>query len=259
MNFDFGYLISAIIGGCIGSFLNVCIYRIPRRISIINPSSHCISCKKPLKIYHNIPIISYIILKGRCAYCEEPIPMRYLIVEIIMLTISASLYHIEGFTLRYAIDFIFSSALVAVSFIDLEHRIIPDIISIPGMITGLALSFFVLDINPIESLLGILIGAGGLLFVAVVYEYFAKREGMGGGDVKLVGMIGAFMGWRGAFASIFLGSLLGTIVGITLMIIRKKDLKLAIPFGPFLSIGAMIYLFFAKNDALASILMGLPW
>ncbi len=259
MNPEWGYLLSAIIGGCVGSFLNVCIYRIPRNISIINPSSYCISCKNPLRFYHNIPLISYIMLGGRCAYCKESIPIRYFIVEAIMLILSTLLYHVYGFTPLYAANLIFSSALVAVTFIDLEHRIIPDIISIPGMIAGLIMSFFILDISPFESLIGLLTGAGGLLVVALAYEYVTKREGMGGGDVKLVGMIGAFMGWKGAFTSIFLGSLLGTIIGITIMVIEKKDLKIAIPFGPFLSIGALFYLFFGKTNVLNPLIMRMLW
>ena len=152
-----------------------------------------------------------------------------------------------GFTLTALITYFFIAALVVITFIDLDHRIIPDAISLPGIPIGFLASFFLPAISYKASLLGILVGGGSLLTVAWLYSLITKKEGMGGGDIKLLAMIGAFLGWKGVLLTIFLSSAIGTICGLMVMVRSGKNMKLAIPFGPFLAIGAMIYIFFGNE------------
>jgi leader peptidase (prepilin peptidase)/N-methyltransferase len=237
-------LVFLVFGLVVGSFLNVCIYRIPRKISIVKPFSFCPSCKEAIKPWHNIPVLSFILLKGKCAYCEAKISVRYPIVELLngILYVTAYL----SFGLTYALPFIliFISSLIVISFIDLDFQIIPDIISIPLIFSGLVLSLLPHDSaglvsNIKESLIGAVVGGGSLLIVSIV-----SKGGMGGGDIKLNAGIGAFLGWKSALLTIFAGSLIGSVIGI---IILKKTGNRKIPFGPFLSIGALISLFFGER------------
>ena len=254
-------------GAIVGSFLNVCIFRIPLGTSLISPSSHCPHCKNSLKAYDNIPILSYFLLGGRCRNCRAPISARYPLVETIMALFSTFLMLKFGLSPSFFIYFILISSLVVVSFIDLDHRIIPDKISLPGIILGFLASFvkpvegqndflvlFVfktvrgaLNMAALDSLLGICIGGGLLYAVAVLFYWATKKEGMGGGDIKLLAMIGAFLGWSSTVFIILISSLLGSIVGVAIMVAKGADSKYAIPFGPFLSMGAVIYLFFGRE------------
>jgi len=240
-------LISIVFGAIVGSFLNVCIFRLPKEESIIWPGSHCPHCKTPIKFYDNIPLVSYLMLKGKCRQCHGSISLRYPLVEGITALSSLLLIMKFGLSVTYLIYFAFVAALIVITVIDLYQQIIPDVISLPGIGVGLLASLTVSQINFMNSLLGILSGGGSLFLVATVYQWLFKREGMGGGDVKLLAMIGAFLGWKAVIVTILLGSLVGSITGIILMVSKGKDFKYAIPFGPFLSLGAVIALFYGEN------------
>lgn len=240
-------LISIIFGAMVGSFLNVCIYRVPREESIVTPGSHCPNCKTPIRFYDNIPLISYLLLGGKCRYCQKPISLQYPIVEGITALSSLFLFIRFGISLSYFIYFAFISALIVITVIDLYHQIIPDVISLPGIGVGLLASLAMPNISFWESLIGMISGGGVLFLVATGYQWLFKREGMGGGDVKLLAMIGAFLGWKAVILTILLSSLIGSIVGVVLILIEGKDFKYAIPFGPFLSLGAAISLFFGED------------
>jgi leader peptidase (prepilin peptidase) / N-methyltransferase len=234
-----------LLGSIIGSFLNVCIYRLPREKSIVRPPSSCPSCEKPIHFYDNIPIISYLLLKGKCRQCGAHISIRYPLVEFVTAFLFFMLFKKYGLSFELIIHMFFVSLLITLSFIDFDFKIIPDILSIGGLIVGFVLSFFR---KPFffyqDALLGIFLGGGLLFAIAYGYELLRKREGMGGGDIKLLGMIGAFCGIKGVIFALMAGSLLGILVGIPMMMIKGEDTKYAIPFGPFLSLGALIFLFF---------------
>jgi leader peptidase (prepilin peptidase)/N-methyltransferase len=241
------YMFIFFTGLCVGSFLNVCIYRIPAHKSIVYPGSACPSCNTYIKFYDNIPILGYVMVKGRCRYCGNPISIRYPLVEFLGGLLVLSMVFKFGITFSMLTYFIFAAALIIITFIDIDYQIIPNEISLPGIIIGLGLSFVIPTLTPIESLLGIIIGGGSLWLVATFYMLITRREGMGFGDVKLLGMIGAFVGWKGVLVTIFAASAIGTIIGVAAMLKNRKDMKMAIPFGPFLSIGAIIYLFFGDT------------
>jgi leader peptidase (prepilin peptidase) / N-methyltransferase len=232
------------VGLCVGSFLNVCIFRLPAGRSIARPRSACLSCGNSIRWYDNIPIISYIILRGRCRGCGTLISLRYPVVELLTGLFALSVWMHFGLHTHALIYFVFITALLAVTFIDLDHRIIPDIISLPGIPIGFAASFFLPQLSWMESFTGILVGGGTLLLIAVGYQLVTGKDGMGGGDIKLLAMIGAFIGWKGVLFTIMAASFTGTVVGIVIMLRTRKGISLAVPFGPFLSAGAISYLFF---------------
>jgi len=241
-------IIIFIFGMCIGSFLNVCIYRLPESKSIADPPrSICPSCKSHIRFYDNIPVLSYIWLKGRCRNCDAPISFRYPLVEMMSGSFAVGLLLTFGLSLESLVYFVFISSLLIITFIDLDHKIIPDIISLPGIPIGLVASFALPTITFKASALGLLIGGGSLWFVAWAYNLIAHRDGMGGGDIKLLAMIGTIIGWKGVIFTIFASSVVGSCVGITMMLIKGKNMKFAIPFGPFLSIGAIAYVFFGSQ------------
>ena len=230
-----------------GSFLNVCIFRLPKEESIIIPGSHCPHCHHPIKFYDNIPLISYLVLGGRCRYCKKSISVQYPLVEGITAISSLCLFLRYGLSWSYLFYFSFVAALIVITVIDLYHQIIPDVISIPGIGVGLLGALIIPHITFKNSLIGMLLGGGSLFIVATLYQWLFKREGMGGGDVKLLAMIGAFLGWEAVLLTILLSSLIGSITGIMMMVLKGKDFKYAIPFGPFLSLGAAIALFYQKE------------
>ncbi len=244
-------IFAGLFGLAIGSFLNVCIYRIPAKKSIVNPPSSCPACGSRIRFYDNIPVISYIILLGRCRHCKERISIGYPVLEIITGLLSMALYMrynlINNNIYHYFIFLIFTSSLIVISFIDLKHQIIPDVISIPGIIAGLIISFFSPHITWYDSLLGIAVGGGLLYLFALIFELLVKKEGMGGGDIKLLAMMGAWMGWKSILFIILVSSLIGSILGTIALLLSKKGLRARIPFGPFLALGALIYLFFGKE------------
>jgi leader peptidase (prepilin peptidase) / N-methyltransferase len=243
-------VVSIMFGAIVGSFLNVCIIRLPKEESIIIPGSHCPQCNHPIKFYDNFPLISYLLLGGKCRYCKRSISAQYPLVEGTTAISSLLLFLKWGLSLSYFFYFSFVAALIIITVIDLYHQIIPDVISIPGIGVGLLGALIIPHITFFNSLLGILLGGGSLFVVATLYQWFFKREGMGGGDVKLLAMIGAFLGWDAVILTILLSSLIGSITGIIIMVLKGKDFKYAIPFGPFLSLGAVIALFY-KNEIIS--------
>lgn len=241
------YIFAFLLGAVVGSFLNVCICRLPEEKSIVTPPSACPRCGTGIRWYDNIPIISFLILRGRCRNCGEPISWRYPLVEALNGVLTLLLFIKSGPTLSFLALFLFTSSMVVITFIDLDHQIIPDSISLPGIVIGFIFSFFLPWNSWLNSLLGILLGGGSLLLVAWGYEKLTGKEGMGGGDIKLLAMMGAFFGWRSVLFIIFAASLVGSVIGVTAMVIKKSDGKLAIPFGPFLAFGAMLYIFFGRQ------------
>lgn len=244
------YAIVFIFGSIVGSFLNVCIYRIPRRKSIIMPSSYCPSCNTPVKIWDNIPIISYIMLAGRCRACKENISLRYPVVEAVNALFYAAVLWRFGMGWHTLFYFAFVSSLIVITFIDLDFQIIPDSITLPGILIGLIAGSFLLH-DPFFrwTLLGFkasIIGAvtGFCLFYLIAV---LSCGGMGGGDIKMMAMAGALMGWKSVLMTTFLGSLFGSVWGIFLMAFKGRGRKSKIPFGPFLAAGAIITLFAAQE------------
>lgn len=233
------YLFIFVIGAVIGSFLNVCIHRLPAEQSVVSPPSHCPNCKTPIKFYDNIPILSFLLLQGRCRGCGTPISVQYMLIEFINGAGYAVIAWKFGFNAETPFYALLFSALLTVSVIDLYHQIIPDVITLPGIIIGLGASAFFLSSGIKSALLGTLLG-GGLFFVIAV----ASRGGMGGGDIKLIAMIGAFLGLTDVLITIVLASFVGSLVGIFMMIVYSKGRKYKIPFGPFLAIGGLMSLFF---------------
>ncbi len=245
-----------IFGALVGSFLNVCIGRIPDGESVVTPPSRCPKCKAPIAFYDNLPLFSFIFLRGRCRACHERIPARYFVVELMMGLLAVALFHWFGLGFTFAVSFVFVAALIVISFIDLDVRIVPDVISLPGIVLGLVFSvasyFFFQDElgiipTPLSSLIGILAGGGFLLATAWVYEKFTGVEGMGGGDIKLLAMIGAFLGWPAIPVTLFIASLLGSVVGVACMLRTGAGRRMALPFAPFLCSGALAYLFYANQ------------
>ena len=240
-------ILSIVFGFILGSFLNVCIYRIPLKKSIIKPSSFCPACGTTIKFYDNIPVASWLILKGRCRNCSSYISVRYPIVEIIAGIISLALFLRYGPTMSYFLYLTFILSLIVISFIDFDHMIIPDLISIPGIIIGFAASFLLPDLKWAESLIGIIAGGGILFITAFMFEKLTGKEGMGGGDIKLLAMIGAWMGWKLLPVTILIAALTASIYGGLFILLSKKDSQTRIPFGPFLSYAAIVSFFFGND------------
>ena len=247
MTIEIYFAISAfILGAVVGSFLNVCICRLPRDESVVSPPSHCPNCSCGIRWYDNIPLISYLLLRGKCRGCGTRISPQYPLVELLNGLLTLALFLRFGPTFSFLGFFLFCSALVVITFIDLEHQIIPDEISLPGILLGFLCSFFLPGHTWLNSLIGILLGGGSLLLVASGYHWLTGKEGMGGGDIKLLAMMGAFLGWKAIPFIIFASSLVGSVVGLSLMLIKKKDSKLAIPFGPYLAFAAILYIFYGR-------------
>ena len=230
-----------------GSFLNVCIFRLPQNLSIVSPRSFCPHCQKPITAYDNIPLWSYLFLRGKCRNCQERISWRYPLVEALTGAIALSLYAKFCLTPVFVALLAFAAAMIVITFIDLDHRIIPDVISLPGIGIGFFLSFFLSNVSVKDSLIGIIAGGGILFGVAWGYEALTKREGMGGGDVKLLAMIGAWLGWKAILFTLFFASLSGTFIGGGAMLLQKQGRHYAIPFGPFLAFSALAYVFFGPQ------------
>ncbi len=237
------FLALTIIGGLIvGSFLNVCIVRLPEEESIVRPASHCRHCRTPVAWYDNIPVVSFVFLSGRCRACSSPIGLRYPLVELLTAGLFVALL-MRGFPPRELLIYMaLVSALVVITFIDIDHFIIPDAISLPSIIIAPGLAFVVGHVSVIDSLIGIVAGGGTLWLFAWLYEVIRKQEGMGFGDVKLLAMIGGLQGWPGAFFSVFCGALVGSLIGIGLLAAKRGRGDTAIPFGPFLALGSVVYL-----------------
>lgn len=227
------------VGACVGSFFNVLIWRLPRGESIVRPGSRCPACGRPIRPWENIPLVSFALLGGRCGGCRGRISWRYPAVEALTGAGYALLFLADGPGAVLARDLVLFSLLVPITFIDIDHRIIPDSLSLGGLAAGLLLSLLP-GADWKASLAGGVIGGGVLYGTAFAYERIAGREGMGGGDIKLIAMIGAFLGWRGVLLTIFWGSLLGVAGGLLAMRRGEDGLKTAIPFGPYLCAAALI-------------------
>jgi len=243
---------AALFGLCIGSFLNVCIYRMGREQSVVQPASHCPQCQKPIRWFDNIPLIGYLILRGRCRDCGAGISFRYFFVELLTGTLFTVLFFRFGIGPLFFIYAALTAGLIVTTFVDFDFRIIPDEISLGGIVVGLIVSAVYpqlhqaasLPAGVLRSLLGILVGGGILWVLGIVGDFLFKKESMGGGDIKLLAMIGAFLGWKVALLALPLASVMGAVVGVIAKI-RTKESEIA--FGPYLAIGALVGLFWSEE------------
>jgi leader peptidase (prepilin peptidase)/N-methyltransferase len=226
-------------GLAVGSFLNVCIYRLPRRESLMWPASRCTTCGRPLSWFENIPVISWVVLRGRCGGCRAPIALTYPVVEAITGAVFVCGYLIYGWTPLLAARLLFACAMIVLFAIDLRHQILPNIITLPGIVVGLALAVF-LPPGWLSSLIGLLAGGGVLFAIAEAYYRMRGIEGLGMGDVKMLAMIGAFLGWQLMLVTLILASFSGSITGVALLATGKGTMKAALPFGTFLAAGALV-------------------
>lgn len=230
-----------ILGLVIGSFLNVCIYRIPRGKSIVYPPSSCPSCGMRIKWYDNIPVLSYIVLKGRCRYCKSRISPIYPLVELLTAVYSLLVYLKFGITLNTAFYLIFGYILIVASFIDFFHYIIPDSLTLSLAFVGIVYGLFNHEL--IHSIIGLVFGFVLLYIVAVLGKAIFKKEAMGGGDIKLLAALGTFVGVKGVLFTLFVASFFGSFVGIVLIASGNAKMSQRLPFGPYLSLSAIIYIF----------------
>lgn len=241
----FGLFAAGLLGLAVGSFLNVVAYRLPREESIAFPGSRCPTCGVAIRAYDNIPVLSWIFLRGRCRACRAPIAARYPALELGNAALWLLVLRYAPTWCDFATGAFLCSAGLALLAIDAEFQILPDLITLPGIAVGIALAFGSLRRTPLEALCGAALGAGGLYLLAFTYEKIAGQEGMGMGDVKMLGMIGALLGPVGVLVTVMAASLSGSVVGIALMVARRADGKLRLPFGVFLAIGAIGAWFFA--------------
>ena len=227
-----------LLGLIVGSFLNVCIYRLPRRESVNWPGSHCTACNRPLSWYENVPIISWLVLRGRCRTCGERISVVYPLVELITAVLFVAGYAIYGWSPLLAVRLAFACAMVVLFAIDLRHHLLPNVITVPGIVIGFLLSLF-LPPGWKASLIGLIAGGGVLFAIAEGYYRLRGVEGLGMGDVKMLSMIGAFLGWKLMLVTLILGSFAGSLIGVGVIALGRGGMKAALPFGTFLAVGAL--------------------
>jgi leader peptidase (prepilin peptidase) / N-methyltransferase len=242
---DIAYVILFfILGACFGSFANVVIYRWPKEESFIKPRSKCPSCSAPIKSYQNIPIISWLFLKGKCAQCKNKISIMYPMVEALTGLIFALIFLTSGLSVVSLNMMVFTIFAVPCFFIDLKHMYLPDVMTLPGLACALIISFFNTTPTYIESFFGALLGGGMLWLLAYAYKKWRGIEGMGGGDIKLLAWLGALLGYQSVTFVLFISSIVGTLVGSYFLIFKGKDSKtFAIPFGPFLILAGYFFYF----------------
>jgi leader peptidase (prepilin peptidase)/N-methyltransferase len=251
------YIFIFLIGSIVGSFLNVCIYRIPRGLSIVHPSSKCPSCNSPVRPLDNIPILSFIFLGGRCRFCRTKISLKYPFVEFLNAFLYVFVLWRFGpyFAWFLPLYLVIVSTLIVITFIDLDHQIIPDGITLPGTVLALVFGSTILP-DPFSradvlgfraSLSGLLFGAGLFYSIGIIGSIVFRQEAMGGGDIKLMAMLGGILGWKGIILTTFLGSLSGSLVGISLIGLKGKEGGTKIPFGPYLALGALLSLFLGEE------------
>jgi len=253
-------------GACIGSFLNVCIYRIPRNESVVKPRSHCPNCGMMIPWYLNIPVLSWVALRGKCAKCKKPIAFRYTLVELLTAMLFLAVYmkwampiamHMQPI-IHFAvvpIYWLILSGFILGTFVDFEHFIIPDSVTIGGMIAGPVMSIICPMLHNqtiwwrglMHSSIGLVVGFGLLFAIAELGTRAFKKEAMGFGDVKLMGAIGAFLGWKAVLFTVFASSLLGSVVGVCLILFRGVKMQSRIPFGPYICAGATIWMFWGPQ------------
>jgi len=230
-----------------GSFLNVLIYRLPLGLSIVKPRSFCPHCRQKIKFYDNIPLISFLILRGKCRSCSEKISFTYPLVELLTPLSFVLIYTHYSLSFFFFASCLFSSMLIVLAFIDYYHQVLPDEITLPGIALALLYSLFRKDINLKQALVGAVAGAGFLLFIYAAYYFLRKKEGLGMGDVTLMLMIGAYLGWLQAFFTLIIASFAGAIIGVFFIIFRKKSLSYSLPFGTFLAPSAFFSLLWGKQ------------
>lgn len=226
------------LGLAVGSFLNVVIHRLPRQASVVRPSSSCPGCGYELRWFDNIPVLSWLLLRGRCRKCGAPISIRYPIVEILTMIVFLVHWWVFGWTVLMAVRLLFACALIALFAIDLEHHLLPDRITLPGIAVGLILSIIVPP-GIVDSILGMLLGGGVLWAIGEAYYRYSGQEGMGGGDVKMLAMVGAFLGWKQVLITLVLSSVAGSVIGLLVIAIKRGGMKYALPYGTFLALGAL--------------------
>jgi leader peptidase (prepilin peptidase)/N-methyltransferase len=231
-------VILILLGLAVGSFLNVCIHRLPRRQSLVSPGSRCPHCGYALRWFDNIPVVSYVLLRGRCRGCRGPISVRYLAVELATMGLFLAHGWVFGWTPLLAARLLLACALVVLFAIDLEHHLLPDRITLPGIVVGL-LSSLALPPGLVDAIVGVLVGGGVLWLVGEAYYRYSGREGMGGGDVKMLAMIGAFLGWKAVLLTLVASSVTGALIGLLVILLKRGGLKHELPYGTFLALGAL--------------------
>jgi leader peptidase (prepilin peptidase)/N-methyltransferase len=235
----FGVVVAALFGAVIGSFLNACIYRLPRGRSIVVPGSACAACGHQLTWFENIPVLSYIWLGGRCRACKAPIAKQYIVVELTTAVMFAAAWWHYGPGALLVSRLLLGCALIVLFAIDLEHHLLPNVVTLPGIIVGFVFSL-VTEPGWADALVGILVGGGLLWGIAEGYYRIRGEEGLGMGDVKMLAMIGAFVGWKLTLVTLMMASFAGSILGVFLIATRRGGMKYALPFGTFLAMGAAL-------------------
>lgn len=252
-------LLAFFFGACWGSFLNVCIYRIPREESVVTPRSHCPGCGYMIAWYDNIPLVSWLVLRARCRKCGTHISGRYFLVELLTAVLFVMVFNQYGFDIRTPVYWLVVFGLILGTFVDFEHMIIPDRCTIGGMILGLLCSVAFPAVQGVDghvrgllaSALGLAVGFGSLWLVGFIGKLIFKKDAMGFGDVKLMGAVGAFLGWQAVLFTVFVSSLLGSVVGLLLIAFGGVKLQSRIPFGPYISAAALIWVFWGPALVLA--------
>jgi leader peptidase (prepilin peptidase) / N-methyltransferase len=229
----------AALGLAVGSFLNVCIYRIPRRESLLHPPSRCPSCGQGLRWFDNVPVLGYALLGGRCRACRAAISIRYPIVELVTMGMFLLHYAVFGWDALLAVRILFACAMIVLFAIDLEHHLLPNVLTLPGIVVGLICSLFVPP-GLVDAFIGALVGGAVLWLIGEAYYRYSGQEGMGGGDVKMLAMIGAFLGWQQVALTLVLSSVAGSVIGVLLIATRRGGLKNELPYGTFLALAALI-------------------
>ncbi len=230
--------ILALLGLAVGSFLNVCVHRLPRGESLVRPASRCPHCGYELRWYDNIPVLSYLWLGGRCRQCRDRIALRYPALELVTLVLFLVHGAIFGWTGLLVVRLLFACALIVLFAIDLEHHLLPDVITLPGIVVGLVCSV-VFSPGIVDAAIGVVIGGGVLWLIGEAYFRYSGQEGMGGGDVKMLAMIGAFLGWKLVLVTLVLSSVAGSVIGLAVIAMKRGGMKYALPYGTFLALGAL--------------------
>lgn len=235
-----------IVGSILGSFLTVVIYRVPRGESIVRPPSACPACGTRLHAWDNIPVIGYLVLRGRCRYCRAHIPVRYVAIEIMAGALPVLLHYQFGLGRELLLYWPLAYVLLVLSFIDLDLRIIPDRVTLPGIVVGLVVAPLLGVVGFWDSVLGVLAGGGALYLIGVLGELLLKKESMGGGDVKLAAMLGAFLGWKLVLVGLFVAFFVGAVAGVAVLARRTSKWDSSLPFGPFIALGSVIALLWGE-------------
>lgn len=242
------FIIVGLVGLVIGSFLNVVIYRVPRQVRFLASRSVCPQCKGQLRWYHNVPVLSYIFLRGRCGFCGVSISARYPLVEILNTLFFVYFYWQCGLSLQFGVFAFLGAVLLCIFFIDLDFQIIPDVITLPGMVIGLGISLLPGGIGIAQASIGLLVGGGVLYLVALFGDFIFKKESMGGGDIKMAAMLGAFLGWQKVVFVFMASACIGLVVSLVLMAFSAKlRQERVVPFGPFLAAAAMVAIIYGDQ------------